>query len=100
MDENAASGAPGEVVGGTVPHGRPPGKYPRGARLAIGSIVSFVVASLLYGPSTVMTLLFFATVCTLGVGLLFILAGCYLVGWVVLEVWSSVARSGSAPSTS
>ena len=71
-----------------------------GARLAVGSIASFIVASLLYGPNTVVTLLFFATVCTVGVGLLLILLGCYLVGWVLLEVWSSVAKPGNTPSTS
>jgi len=100
MDQQAASDTTGEAVGGTGPVARPPRKYPLGARLAVGSIVSFVVASLLYGPANVATMLFFATVCTVGIGLLIILAGCWLVGWVVLEAWSSVARSGSAPSTS
>ena len=95
MDENAASDTTDEVVGLTRPPGQRPGEYPTGARLLTGSIVSFVVASLLYGPNTVVTLLFFATVCTVGIGLLIILAGCWLVGWVVLDVWTSVAKSGS-----
>ena len=98
MDQEADSDSPGEIVALTRSPVRPPGRYPTGARLLVGSIVSFVFASLLYGPATVVQLLFFATVCTVGIGLLIILAGCWLVGWVLLEVWS-VATVDSRPST-
>lgn len=103
MGQQGASDDPVESNGTSAmvaPAGPAPRKYPLGARLAVGSIVSFAVASLLYGPSTVVTALFFATVCTVGIGLLLILAGCWLVGWVVLEVWSSVATSSTAQPTS
>jgi hypothetical protein len=98
MDQYPVPDASGEAVEGTRPVVRRPGEYPMGTRLLVGSIVSFVVASLLYGPTIVMQMLFFATVCTIGIGLLLILAGCWLVGWVLLEVWSSIREQGSEPS--
>jgi hypothetical protein len=75
-------------------------RYPRGARLAAGSILTFLVTSLLFGPTNIMQALLFATICTAGIGLVFILVACYLIGWVVLEAWSAVSRPGpsAAPS--
>jgi hypothetical protein len=74
--------------------------YPKGTRLLVGSVVSFVVASLLYGVETVIQLVFFATICTVGIGLALILVGCYMVGWVILALWKSITRRGPASQAS
>jgi ABC-type dipeptide/oligopeptide/nickel transport system permease subunit len=79
--------------------GSPP-DYPRGTRLLVGSVVSFLVASLLYGVETVIQLVFFATICTIGIGLALILVACYLVGWVILALWKAITRRGPASQAS
>lgn len=98
MDASGASaGSPTPPVTYWTPP--PPSKYPRGARLAVGSVVTFIVASILFGPGNVTQALLFATICTLGIGLVAILFCCWLVGWVVLEVWSALRPPGRSPST-
>jgi len=77
----------------------PPRKNPPGARLAVGAILSFLVASLLYGPNNVVMAVVFASICTAGIGFVAILFCCWLVGWVALEVWSAVRRPGPSAST-
>ena len=92
MDENPApaetSGAP--TTYWTQPKPGTPPRHPRGQRLLVGSIVTFVVTSLLYGPGNIIQALVFATICTLGIGLVAILFCCWLVGWIVLEIWDGV----------
>jgi hypothetical protein len=95
MDASPTPGAtPGEpAVNWTKPQPGeqgPPRKHSRLQRLTVGSGVTFVVASLLYGPQNVLTALAFATICTLGIGLVAILLCCWLIGWVVLELWDAV----------
>ena len=99
MDENPpppeTTGEP--AVYWTPPRPGTPPKHPRGQRLLVGAIVTFVFASLLYGPGNVTQALVFATVCTLGIGLVAILFCCWLVGWLVMEVWDGL-RAGRTRS--
>ncbi len=81
------------------PETKPSLKYPTGARLLVGMLVSFVVMSLLYGPNLVIQAVVLMTICTLGLGGLVILFACWLVGWVVLAVWSEIAQKRASPST-
>ena len=101
MDENPAplepSGEP--AVYWTPPKPSTPPRHPRGQRILVGSIVTFVVTALLYGPGNVIQALVFATVCTLGIGLVAILFCCWLVGWLVLEVWDGLQRAQPRSAT-
>jgi hypothetical protein len=65
-------------------------------RLGVGVPITFVVMSLLYGPNQVVQMIFFATVCTLGIGLILMLL-CW-VCYVVLA--SAVDQVGTAPMAS
>lgn len=99
MDENPAGNAPAAPVGWVAPAGaEEPRKHPRGQRLLVGAIISFVVASLLYGPGTVIQMVAFATICTAGIGGILILLGCWAVGWVALEVWDAIQQRKRAPT--
>lgn len=65
-------------------------KHGRLECILVGALISFVGGSLLYGPANVAQGLLFATICTAGIGLLLILAVCWMIGWVALEVWDGV----------
>jgi hypothetical protein len=65
-------------------------------RLVIGAAVSFTVLSLLYGVDQAGLIVFFAVVCTAGLGLIPILFLCWIVGWIVLAGWESISASRGA----
>ncbi|HJW21286.1 MAG TPA: hypothetical protein VJ506_02540 [Candidatus Limnocylindrales bacterium] len=98
MDQQNAPGASGSPLYWTTPPAKPAPKHPRGLRVLVGAVISFVVASLLYGPSNVLAMVAMATICTAGIGGLLILVGCWAVGWVAVEVWDATQGSTKAPS--
>jgi hypothetical protein len=76
--------------------GPAPAPAKKGTRLrciALGAVTSLVVLSFLYGPNNAFGAVFLLTVCTAGIGLIPMLFGSWLVGWVMLSVWTAI-RSG------
>ena len=68
-------------------------------RIFVGAVVSLLVLVLLYGPTQVGMMLFFAVVCTVGIGLIPILFMCWLVGWLVTAVWQAVVDRNRTPTS-
>lgn len=69
-------------------------------RIFVGGVVAFGAVSILYGPGSAMQMVALAVICTVGIGLIPILFVCWLVGWIVLEIWGSIAaRRGATAST-
>jgi hypothetical protein len=90
MNTDESSGPP------TWPPVPAPAPVKKGTRLrciAIGAVTSLVVLSILYGPANALGAVFLLTVCTAGIGLIPMIFGAWLVGWIILSVWTA-ARSG------
>lgn len=96
----AAAGTPVEPAAVGVPSPTTqPRKHGRLKCILVGALISFVGGSLLYGPANVAQGLLFATICTAGIGLLLILAVCWMIGWVALQVWDSVNQGRKVTGT-
>jgi hypothetical protein len=85
----------------------PPGTAPKPSRsgvnlgrIAIGLLVAFVVGSLLYGPNMTLMAAGLLVICTVGFGLIPLLLGAWVIGWIVLAVWDAIqeARGPEGPS--
>ena len=69
------------------------------ARIGVGLIGLAVIFAPIIGPENLITAVFLLTVCTVGVGLVFLLLVAYAVGWVILELIQAVS-AGVRRSTS
>jgi hypothetical protein len=56
------------------------------ARVVVGLVGLAVIFAPIVGPQNLIVAVFLLTVCTVGVGLVFLLLVAYAVGWVILEL--------------
>lgn len=61
-------------------------------RIGVGAVVTFAFMSLMYGFNQTLQMIGLAVLCTAGLGLIPILFLCWLVGWIVLEVWGGISK--------
>lgn len=61
-------------------------------RFFVGAAISFLVMSLLYGFNNAIAAIGLAVICTVGLSLILIIPGCWLVGWVAIATWDAIVH--------
>lgn len=83
---------------GPQPDGASTGHHGKLERILVGALVIFVVMSLLYGLNNTVMVAGFLVICTVGLGLIPILIGSWLVGWLVFAVWDAIQAQRRRPA--
>jgi protein-S-isoprenylcysteine O-methyltransferase Ste14 len=68
------------------------------ARILVGALVIFVVMSVLYGLNNTIMVAGLLVICTAGLGLIPIVIGSWLVGWLVFAIWDAIQAQRRRPA--